>query len=125
MGAVWCARPVWRRAVNCDCISAAAGLRVCRAAVCCAVVVGGGLGFACLGVQESWGADLRNVTVLFVNLGLKDHDLLAAAAYDDAMKRAHDVLLAVQVRGPRARSRMHAFAPAPGLPLPPPPPCRP
>lgn len=47
--------------------------------------------------QEYWGADLRNVTVLFVNLGLREHDLLAAAAYDDAMKRCHDVLLAVQV----------------------------
>lgn len=51
--------------------------------------------------QEYWGADLRNVTVLFVNLGLREHDLLAAAAYDDAMKRCHDVLLAVQVH-PRA-----------------------
>ncbi len=48
--------------------------------------------------QEYWGADLRNVTVLFVNLGLREHDLLAAAAYDDAMKRCHDVLIAVQVQ---------------------------
>jgi hypothetical protein len=53
----------------------------------------------CCFEQEYWGADLRNVTVLFVNLGLREHDLLAAAAYDDAMKRCHDVLLAVQVRG--------------------------
>ncbi len=50
-----------------------------------------------VGAQEYWGADLRNVTVLFVNLGLREHDLLAAAAYDDAMRRCHDVLLAVQV----------------------------
>lgn len=46
--------------------------------------------------EEVWGGDLRRVTVLFVNLGLKDHDLLAAAQYDDAMKRAHSVLVAVQ-----------------------------
>ena len=31
--------------------------------------------------EEVWGGDLRRVTVLFVNLGLKDHDLLAAAQY--------------------------------------------
>mmetsp|Transcript_9271 Transcript_9271/g.32672 ORF Transcript_9271/g.32672 Transcript_9271/m.32672 type:complete len:2305 (-) Transcript_9271:160-7074(-) len=46
--------------------------------------------------QEMWGGDLRKVTVLFVNLGLKEHDLLAAAQYDEAMRRAHDVLVAVQ-----------------------------
>ena len=46
--------------------------------------------------EEVWGGDLRRVTCLFVNLGLKDHDLLAAAQYDDAMKRAHNVLVAVQ-----------------------------
>ena len=45
---------------------------------------------------ESWGGDLRNVCVLFVNLGLKEHDLLAAAQYDDAMHRSHQVLVAVQ-----------------------------
>lgn len=45
---------------------------------------------------ESWGGDLRNVAVMFVNLGLKDHDLLAAAQYDDAMLRAHEVLKNVQ-----------------------------
>ena len=45
---------------------------------------------------ESWGGDLRNATVMFVNLGLKEHDLLAAAHYDDAMVRAHNVLMAVQ-----------------------------
>jgi len=45
---------------------------------------------------ESWGGDLRNVTVLFVNLGLKDHDLLAAAEYKDAMLRSHRTLREVQ-----------------------------
>ena len=45
---------------------------------------------------ESWGGDLRNATVMFVNLGLKEHDLLAAAHYEDAMIRAHNVLMAVQ-----------------------------
>lgn len=46
--------------------------------------------------EEMWGGDLRQVTVLFVNLGLKEHDLLAAAQYDEAMRRAHEVLVAVQ-----------------------------
>eukprot|EP01029_Cantina_marsupialis_P002742 TRINITY_DN1261_c0_g3_i2.p1 TRINITY_DN1261_c0_g3~~TRINITY_DN1261_c0_g3_i2.p1 ORF type:complete len:330 (+),score=83.07 TRINITY_DN1261_c0_g3_i2:131-1120(+) len=47
--------------------------------------------------EESWAGELRRVTVLFVNLGLKDHDLLAAAQYDEAMTRAHSVFVAVQV----------------------------
>lgn len=46
--------------------------------------------------QETWGSELRRLSCLFVNLGLKDHDLLAAAQYDDAMHRCHDVLVAVQ-----------------------------
>lgn len=46
--------------------------------------------------QETWGSELRRVSVLFVNLGLKEHDLLASAKYDDAMRRCHDVLVAVQ-----------------------------
>lgn len=46
--------------------------------------------------QETWGSELRRLSCLFVNLGLKDHDLLAAAQYDDAMRRCHDVLVAVQ-----------------------------
>jgi len=41
---------------------------------------------------ENFGGNLRNVTVLFVNLGLKNHDLLAAAEYRDAMMRAHRTL---------------------------------
>lgn len=45
---------------------------------------------------ENFGGNLRNVTVLFVNLGLKDHDLLAAAEYRDAMLRAHRTLQEVQ-----------------------------
>ena len=45
---------------------------------------------------ESWGGDLRNATVMFVNLGLKEHDLLAAAHYEDALGRAHKVLVEVQ-----------------------------
>lgn len=46
--------------------------------------------------QEMWGSDLRTVTVLFVNLGLKDMDMLAASKYDDAMGKMHKVLRAVQ-----------------------------
>jgi class 3 adenylate cyclase len=45
---------------------------------------------------ESWGGDLRNVTVLFVNLGLRTDDLLAAAKYREPMVRAHRTLVAVQ-----------------------------
>jgi hypothetical protein len=92
-GVVWCG-VVWCGVVWCGvgwCGGVWGGVVWCGVVWCVAVCV-------CVVVQESWGADLRNVTVLFVNLGLKDHDLLAAAAYDDAMKRAHDVLLAVQVR---------------------------
>ena len=46
--------------------------------------------------QEAWGGDLRSVTVLFVNLGLRDMDMLAASKYDDAMDKMHRVLCAVQ-----------------------------
>ena len=46
--------------------------------------------------QEGWGNELRSVVVVFVNLGLKNHDLLAAATYHEARCRAHDVLFAVQ-----------------------------
>ncbi|RYY34780.1 hypothetical protein EON62_02990, partial [archaeon] len=46
--------------------------------------------------KEVWGSDLRNVTVLFVNLGLKDMDMLAASKYDDAMVKMHEVLRAAQ-----------------------------
>jgi class 3 adenylate cyclase len=46
---------------------------------------------------EQWGGnELREVTVMFVNLGLKEHDLLAAAAYNDAVLHVHRVLRAVQ-----------------------------
>jgi len=45
---------------------------------------------------ESWGGDLRNVSVLFVNLGLRNDDLLAAAKYEEPMRRVHEVLRAVQ-----------------------------
>ena len=34
---------------------------------------------------------IRRVTVLFVNLGLKEQTLLAAAVYDEAMKEMHRV----------------------------------
>lgn len=34
---------------------------------------------------------IRRVTVLFVNLGLKEQTLLAAAVYDEAMKEMHEV----------------------------------
>lgn len=36
------------------------------------------------------------MTVLFVNLGLKEKTLLAAAVYDEAMKEMHKVMVAVQ-----------------------------
>ena len=45
---------------------------------------------------ESLASELRQVTVVFVNLGLKNHDLLGAAKYDDAMNRCHQILVAVQ-----------------------------
>ncbi|KAA0162236.1 hypothetical protein FNF28_04791 [Cafeteria roenbergensis] len=45
---------------------------------------------------ESWGGDLRNVSVLFVNLGLRNDDLLAAAKYREPMHRVHEVLRTVQ-----------------------------
>lgn len=37
----------------------------------------------------SW--QIRRVTVLFVNLGLKEQTLLAAAVYDEAMEEMHRV----------------------------------
>lgn len=36
-------------------------------------------------------SQIRRVTVLFVNLGLKEQTLLAAAVYDEAMKEMHQV----------------------------------
>ena len=30
-------------------------------------------------VEEIWGSEMRQISVLFVNLGLKEHGLLAAA----------------------------------------------
>eukprot|EP00937_MAST-01D_sp_MAST-1D-sp2_P001500 g1500.t1 len=45
---------------------------------------------------ESWSSELRRLSVLFVNLGLKEHDLLAAVQYDDAMHRVHQALREVQ-----------------------------
>ena len=41
---------------------------------------------------ELWASELRQVTVVFANLGLKNHDLLAAAKYGDAMRRCNEVL---------------------------------
>lgn len=41
---------------------------------------------------------IRRVTVLFVNLGLKDQTLLAAAVYDEAMEEMHKVGLSIAVR---------------------------
>jgi class 3 adenylate cyclase len=45
---------------------------------------------------ETWGSELRQLSVLFVNLGLKEHDFFAAAQYDDAMQTVHTVLQTVQ-----------------------------
>eukprot|EP00752_Nemacystus_decipiens_P003083 g2855.t2 len=46
--------------------------------------------------DEHWSNEIRRVTVLFVNLGLNDQTLLAAAVYDEAMKEMHQVMVAVQ-----------------------------
>ncbi|CAM9700607.1 unnamed protein product, partial [Sphacelaria rigidula] len=46
--------------------------------------------------DEHWSNEIRRVTVLFVNLGLKEKTLLAAAVYDEAMKEMHKVMVAVQ-----------------------------
>ncbi|CAN0212527.1 unnamed protein product [Ectocarpus sp. 4 AP-2014] len=46
--------------------------------------------------DEHWSNEIRRVTVLFVNLGLKEQTLLAAAVYDEAMKEMHQVMVAVQ-----------------------------
>lgn len=45
---------------------------------------------------EIWGSDLRNVTVLFINLGLKEMHMQAAALYEEAMRNMHEVLKAAQ-----------------------------
>lgn len=45
---------------------------------------------------EKWSSELRKVTILFVNLGLEEADLLAAAEYNDAVQRFQDVLFTVQ-----------------------------
>jgi len=45
---------------------------------------------------EKWSSELRKVTILFVNLGLEEADLLAAAEYNDAVQRFQDVLVSVQ-----------------------------
>ncbi len=56
-------------------------------------------------LQEAYGADLRNVTVLFVNLGLKEVDMLAANTYDEAMIRMHKTLqVRLRFSGPRFNS---------------------
>lgn len=46
--------------------------------------------------DEQWGNELRRCTVLFVNLGLKEQHLLAAAVYDEAMVQVHEVLVTAQ-----------------------------
>lgn len=44
-----------------------------------------------LSFARSLARQIRRVTVLFVNLGLNDQTLLAAAVYDEAMKEMHQV----------------------------------
>lgn len=46
--------------------------------------------------DEKWGNELRKVCVMFVNLGIKEQQLLAAARYEEAMKDVHEVLCEVQ-----------------------------
>ncbi|CAM9507822.1 unnamed protein product, partial [Phaeothamnion confervicola] len=46
--------------------------------------------------DEFWNNEVRRATVLFVNLGMQDHHLLAAARYDEAMNEMHQVMVAVQ-----------------------------
>lgn len=46
--------------------------------------------------SRSRSRQIRRVTVLFVNLGLKEQTLLAAAVYDEAMEEMHKVMVAVQ-----------------------------
>lgn len=51
---------------------------------------------ACVELEGWGGNELREVTIMFVNLGLKEHDLLAASAYNDAVLHVHNVLRSVQ-----------------------------
>ena len=46
--------------------------------------------------DEQWGNESRRCCIMFVNLGLKDQHLLAAAVYDEAMTQVHEVLMTVQ-----------------------------
>ena len=46
--------------------------------------------------DEKWGNELRKVCIMFVNLGIKEQQLLAAARYDEAMSDVHTVLCEVQ-----------------------------
>ncbi|CAM9218617.1 unnamed protein product [Chrysoparadoxa australica] len=46
--------------------------------------------------DEHWSNEIRRISVLFVNLGLKDQHLLAAASYDEAMNEVHSVMVSVQ-----------------------------
>jgi len=46
--------------------------------------------------DEKWGNELRKVCVMFVNLGIKEQQLLAAARYEEACEDVHQVLCVVQ-----------------------------
>ena len=45
---------------------------------------------------ETWAEEIRQVTVLFVNIGLEEADSLAAARYDDAVRRIQDIFTSIQ-----------------------------
>jgi len=46
--------------------------------------------------DEQWGNEIRRCTVVFVNLGLKESHMVAAAVYDEAMVNVHEVLTTTQ-----------------------------
>jgi class 3 adenylate cyclase len=46
--------------------------------------------------DEQWGNEIRQCSVMFVNLGLKESHMLAAAVYDEAMRQVHEVLVVTQ-----------------------------
>ena len=50
----------------------------------------------CVEIEKWGGNELREVSIMFVNLGLKEHDLLAASAYNDAVQHVHNVFRSVQ-----------------------------
>lgn len=64
---------------------------VFRVLLSCCLLCNGDFAFAPPPSRSFLGGQIRRVTVLFVNLGLKEQTLLAAAVYDEAMREMHQV----------------------------------